>query len=383
MAEQDVAEQDVAEQVDIEQMFTVAYEQEQPQEVTQQPEIEYATEGIEQYFSDSMFEQPQAVVEHPQAEAVDKVTQQDEAEPQQPAPQVQQQQYEQQATPAEPPVNYGGNQYGDQPARPNEAGQPEAKNGGNGKRGKPIFGRRKQAPVIDGAAPTEPQGNWADAIVKALSMRGQLVIVTGPSNVGKTTLVQGLADIAESIGCSVLMADFDINGRGLSYCSTKNYEAIHRSSYTYCSIRGAVNSGASGEWEAEIVSPGKHMLGTGLAYNKLGSDWANSEAVTKWAASCKTMYNLTICDVPWEFAMGAGQGLVFNSDFIVITSGLNNHDLMQLVLDMCNIDDDDVAQIVWDTSVMALTKVGDVKYVFGKKVRSVNDVLAAMDDQVA
>lgn len=243
---------------------------------------------------------------------------------------------------------------------------------------------QRQRPVQSGSVAQMSQSNFEDlkTVLKTFKLRGHIISVTGVPSSGKTTLVANLADIANSLDCSVLMVDFDVNGRDLAYQSKMAYDAVHSIEVSRSFIREAVNGEKAIASRASIISPGQHLLTTGLASDLLGEDWTSPERLSRFCSMAKAQYQVILFDIPWDFAVGTGSKLLFNSDELVITSGLNTHDLMNLMIRICNVGDESLAEIMWTQSKLMFTKVRKVEQVLGRRVSGIRDILRGLDSQV-
>lgn len=216
--------------------------------------------------------------------------------------------------------------------------------------------------------------------------RGNLLVVTGSHNTGKTTVAANLANLVCKLGYQVLIVDMDTRGRGMSYINIDSYEAVHSQRTDDSTLRLALNnSGDKFGRYVSIVRPGMHLLSTGLAYDSQDAkDTISRTNLTKFIHQAQNLYQLIIVDMEFADATENFTEFTLAADEIVLVSEVNTHGLMELLLNLSNISDnsENVSDVLFENSKLLLNKEDGMTKLFGKKVMNTGQVLSVLDDKL-
>lgn len=216
--------------------------------------------------------------------------------------------------------------------------------------------------------------------LKPFAARGNSIVVTGCGGCGTSTLAYNLANIASRIGYSVLLVDMDTEGRTQSYISKSNYDCISPDS---SNLMSAVNSSTGINNYTSIARPGLNLLTMGM-----GSDTApvneliHKEKISRFMNLAKTSYNFIIYDIPFQAATGFLSEMVYMADNIVLVTDASNWGVTKTLISMCNIASTDIQDTMFNRAQVVFNKYRRLNKVFGKKVKSGNDILVEMDKKV-
>ena len=221
-------------------------------------------------------------------------------------------------------------------------------------------------------------------VLNTFLKRGNALTVTGGRCSGKTTIANNLANIVAKMEYTVLLVDMDVHWRGQAYINKDIYDTVHSSNTSKESLRKAVNSTNSeiGRY-VDIIRPGFHLLTTGLGCDiEPVGEIINAKRLSRFIHSAKTSYNFIIFDVPFESLTTDLADVLFATDDLLMCVDTSNHGLMEFLLNMSNIDSEEVKDTLFGMSQIIFNKVTKVENVFGYKVKTVRQVLRAMDMQV-
>lgn len=96
----------------------------------------------------------------------------------------------------------------------------------------------------------------------------------------------------------------------------------------------------------------------------------------------KTSYNFIIYDIPFQAATGFLSEMVYMADNIVLVTDASNWGVTKTLISMCNIASPDIQDTMFNRAQVVFNKYRRLNKVFGKKVKSGNDILVEMDKKV-
>lgn len=216
--------------------------------------------------------------------------------------------------------------------------------------------------------------------LKPFAARGNSIVVTGCGGCGTSTLAYNLANIASRIGYSVLLVDMDTEGRTQSYISKSNYDCISPDS---SNLMSAVNSSTGINNYTSIARPGLNLLTMGMGSDTAPvSELIHKEKISRFMNLAKTSYNFIIYDIPFQAATGFLSEMVYMADNIVLVTDASNWGVTKTLISMCNIASPDIQDTMFNRAQVVFNKYRRLNKVFGKKVKSGNDILVEMDKKV-
>ena len=222
-------------------------------------------------------------------------------------------------------------------------------------------------------------------ILKTFLKRGNALTVTGSHCSGKTLVASNIANVISKLGYTVLLVDMDTKGRGQSYITKDVYETVHAGDTAKESLRKAINSSSPEIGRhVDIIRPGFHVLTTALGcVMEPVSEIIQPLKINRFIHSAKTSYNFIIFDIPFDDLTTTMAEILFATDDLIMCVDTTNHGLMDFLLNMGNIESEDVKSTLFSISQILFNKVEKVENVFGYKVKTVRQVLKALDMQMA
>lgn len=223
--------------------------------------------------------------------------------------------------------------------------------------------------------------NILNTVMSTTKHRGNIILVTGNRDSGKSMLASNLANVINKLDYTVLTVDMDTKNRGLAYSTKDVYETVHIEDPSNASLRAGINTANSDMTKfASIVKPGYHLLTMGLANDMDNiADVINPKKLNRFMSSAKQIYNYIIIDAQFEDAVTTLKDVCESADNIIITSVPTNHGMMELLLNMTNIEDEDIQESLFTRAKLLFTKVINIKTLFGFKVKSLRDMLDVLD----
>lgn len=266
------------------------------------------------------------------------------------------------------------------------------------KKKKGLFGLRgrkksQQAPrKVTKEKPSRPQEvsrqtpSGLANVIERCKIRGNLMVFTGTSDSGTSTLVANLANVLSQVyKCTVLVVDLDLNGRTHSYMNLDSYNNINSVDPDSSNIRACINkSGADLLRYTTTVRMGYNLLTSGY-----GCDFMDAQEIVgedrrfgDFLRTAKATYNFVLVDVKFGDAVTAFKELMLDADTIIVNMKPNTKDVMQFTLNMCNIDDSQVRQIMFNRAGLLFNRVTNNNMVLGKRVSGYEDMLSTADKLV-
>ena len=222
--------------------------------------------------------------------------------------------------------------------------------------------------------------NKVKDILKPFASRGNSIVVTGCGGCGTSTVAFNLANIIAQIGYTVLLVDMDIDGRSQSYISKYNYDSMDVDG---ANLMSAVNSSTNMNTHATVVKTGFHLLTMGLATDAAPiEELLHKEKLSRFASVVKTSYNFIIYDIPFKHSVNFLSDIVFMCENLVLVTDASNWGITKTMLAVCNIDSDDMQDVIFSKAQIVFNKYRNLNRLFGLKVRTCADITQAMDRKV-
>lgn len=244
--------------------------------------------------------------------------------------------------------------------------------------------------ILGGLIKKSAKGSESDekklkTILNTFRNRGSSLVVTGTPCSGTSTLVFNLANIVSNMGYTVLIVDMDTVNRTQAYMSKVAYESVHSLDPENASLKQALNASNSGISKyASIVKPGFHVLTMGLGGDIVtGERLAPKQKLARFSSSVRNNYNFIIYDMPFNVATDYASDITYTADNVVLACEASNHGIMGLMLAMCNIDSEDMQEVMFTRSQLCLTKYTQLKRVLDCNISSVRDILRRLDTEVS
>ena len=215
------------------------------------------------------------------------------------------------------------------------------------------------------------------ATFDAFAARGNSIVVTGCGGCGTSTVAFNLANTICNLGYTVLLVDMDTVNKAQSYMSRDAYEAI---TVDDASVMSAVNSSHGISAHVAVIRQGFHLLTMGMGSDTKKPDEAFvKDKVIRFVNSAKASHNFIIYDVPFEYAVGHLEGVLFGADNVVLTIDASNWGVSKALLHMCNIGNDDIEENLFNRTQLLFNRCGSLSKVLGRKIRKITDIPKIMD----
>lgn len=188
------------------------------------------------------------------------------------------------------------------------------------------------------------------------------------NNSGNTTVVDNIGTLISSLGYSSLIVDLNILNRGLASITKDNYLAVHNTYTDSSSLREGLNSSLGNISNiANISKVDYHLLSLGLASQYIGhKDLTDEAKLNRFITTSKGSYNYILYDIPLE-ALSYYANIIYTADIVVVTSRLSNKGIMDYLLRMCNIENDDIMDIIFTRGKVLYTYDKGVDRLLGNK----------------
>lgn len=282
----------------------------------------------------------------------------------------------------------GEDDYADNNNSDYEEPEPEVQQEAPKKRG--LFGRKKEAPA------KEPKGGFANnnnvkgsvdvnGIKKALkpfAARGNSIVVTGCGGCGTSVIAYNLANIVHQLGYTVLLVDLDTENKAQSYISRQAYDSIDPDG---ANLKAAINSSTGINTHVCIVESGFHLLTMGMGSDTFKPDdpqGLQRGHISRFINMAKANHNFVIYDIPFEYASGCLQEFIYMADNVVMTVDCSAWGISKTLIQMSNIDNEDLQDTVFNRGQLVFNRCRNLSRVFGRKIRTANDIVKAMDGKV-
>lgn len=216
--------------------------------------------------------------------------------------------------------------------------------------------------------------------LRPFAARGTAIAVTGFGGSGTSTVAYGLANILCQLGYSILLVDFDVNGRTQSYITRSCYDAVDPES---ANIMAAVNSTTGIDRQLSIVKEGFHLLTMGLGADvRPIEEMIKKEKLNRFFNTVKNKHQFVIYDLPFDYATGYCSEITYNCDNIVMVTDSSTWGLGKMMLDVCNISSEDMQDTMFNRGQVVFNKFRNMKKLFGHPFRSAYEMLSILDRQV-
>lgn len=261
---------------------------------------------------------------------------------------------------------------------------PAVVEGGKKRKISGLFGGLKskpQAPAVVNKQKNE--GKSVDEVKASLApfaARGNSIVVTGCGGCGTSVIAYNLANIIARIGYSVLLVDMDVDGRAQSYISSENYNSMEPEG---ANLMAAVNSSNGINTHISVVRSGFHLLTLGLASDAaIIGDLLQKEKIPRFANLAKTSHNFVVYDVPFKYAVDYLSDITYIADNIALVVDASNWGITKAMLSVCNIEDEDVQEIMFSRAQLVFNKYRNLYKALGKKVKTCADITKVMDQKI-
>ncbi|MEM4385408.1 MAG: hypothetical protein QXD03_02535 [Candidatus Anstonellales archaeon] len=215
--------------------------------------------------------------------------------------------------------------------------------------------------------------------INIFANRGTSIAVTGCEGSGVTTVAYNLANTLYRLGFSVLLVDTDVLGRGQAYICKDSYMAVGKDDY---SLLSSLKSSIGIDNNVNIIKPGFKLLTMGLAGDVLDYNNIDKSNVLRFVNIVKSKFHFIVYDLPFKYAITNLSDIIYTADNIVSVVDSSNWGITKYMLYMCNIDNDEIQEVMFSLSGIVLNKWNNLQSVMGSRVRSYGDILDIMDKQV-
>lgn len=249
-----------------------------------------------------------------------------------------------------------------------------------------LFGstRKQRSQSIDGIQIDIDGGITTSELahrLESFASRGNSIIVTGNGGTGSSIVAINMANFIASIGYSTLVVDMDTQHRAQSYITKENYMATSPGS---SDIMTAINSGAPAERYARVVKPGIHLLSMWVGGDCMRpEELIKRENLSRFMNSAKSRYNFIIYDIPFN-SISYMKDIVYTADNIVNVADCSNWGMTKFMLDYCNVDSEQLQEVLFTKTEVVLNKVRDIDYFMGRRrPKNAEAMLEMLDEKVA
>ncbi len=215
------------------------------------------------------------------------------------------------------------------------------------------------------------------ATLDAFANRGNSLLITGCGGCGTSTVALNLANVINKLGYTVLLVDLDTKNKAQSYISKSNFDCMESDS---AALLSAINSTSGINAHIAIVETGFHLLTMGMGSDSFDmSKMVRQERISRFINLAKNSHNFVIYDIPFETAVGFGKDFTFMADNVVITVDCSNWGISKTMLNMCNIEDDDMYETIFNRGQLLFNRYRVLNKVMGRKVKTAMDITKVMD----
>lgn len=218
------------------------------------------------------------------------------------------------------------------------------------------------------------------SLLDAFANRGNSILVTGCGGCGTSTISLNLANIINKLGYTVLLVDLDTQSKTQSYISKSNYDSIEPDS---AGLLAAINSTSGINAHIAIVDTGFHLLTMGMGSDSFDiKSKIQRDRIARFINLAKTSHNFVIYDTPFDTAIGFGKDFTYMADNIVLTVDCSNWGISKTMLNMCNIEDEDMYETMFNRGQLLFNKYRVLNRVMGRKVKTAIDITKVMDYKI-
>lgn len=218
------------------------------------------------------------------------------------------------------------------------------------------------------------------ATLDAFANRGNSILVSGCGGCGTSTMALNLAKVINALGYTVLLVDLDTKNKAQSYISKSNFECIEPDS---AGLLAAINSSSGINAHIAIVDTGFHLLTMGMGSDSFElSKKVQREKIGRFINLAKTSHNFVVYDIPFDTAINFGKDFTYMADNIVLTVDCSNWGISKLMLNMCNIEDEDMYETLFNRGQLLFNRYRALNKVMGRKVKTAMDITKVMDYKI-
>ena len=172
----------------------------------------------------------------------------------------------------------------------------------------------------------------------------------------------------------------DTLGRTQSYITKSNYESMEVED---AKLMAAINSSNNASSYETIVKQGFHLLTMGMGTDTAPvKDILHKEKLSRFVNVSKSSHNFVIYDIPFADATNFLADITYTADNLVLVSDASNWGIAKTMLSVCNIAIEDMQDTVFNRAQIVFNRYRNLTKLFGKKVRTGNDITKVMDSKV-
>lgn len=221
-------------------------------------------------------------------------------------------------------------------------------------------------------------------LLKTYKTRGTSIVVTGTNGSGKSVTAYNLANIVTKLGYTALIVDMDTKNRAQAYLNRDAYDAVHSLDPENPCLKQALNTSTVGVSRyASIIREGFHVLTMGLAGDIVeGEKLAPKNKLNRFGSNVRNSYTVVIYDMPFDTAVDYASEITITADHVLITCEASNYGMMNLMMAMCNIEDEDMQETIFAHSQICFTKFIKWEKLLGQKIENSKQALLRLDKEV-
>lgn len=215
---------------------------------------------------------------------------------------------------------------------------------------------------------------------KVFASRGNSIVVSGFGGSGSSTIAFNLANTICNLGFSVLLVDMDTFSRSQSHISKTNYDSMEPDGVN---LLEALKSASNITGYVSVTKPGFRLLSMGIAGDIIPLDnIIEPSKLARFINLAKNNHNFIIYDIPFNSATGVAKDILYSADNIVLSVDCSNWGITKAMLGVYNIEEDDMADLIFSRAQIVLNRVTSLNTLMNKKVSNINDILGIVDDKV-
>lgn len=217
------------------------------------------------------------------------------------------------------------------------------------------------------------------SVLDTFAARTTAIMFIGCGGSGNSTIAYNMANLIASLNYKVLIVDLDTVNRAQGYITKESYDSMEVAS---APLRQALAS-ARGMGNVSVVRPALHLLSLGMGGEPMDlTSVLTTSRMLAFSQMAKQQYKFVIYDVPFQVATSTAKDMLAVADNIVLTVAANNWGVNKLLLNVCNIENEETQAIIFERGQLLFNRDDNAPKILGRKAKNTNDITIGMDFKV-